>query len=148
VYRHTQRAPLHLFLAAIALVLFYAGWRSAEEAPTWVWLMLFAMGFAFLFLAVSFTYLTVEDEGEFLAVRFGPLPFFGRRVPYTDITAVRRCRSSLIDGWGIHYTPRRGWIYNLWGFDCVELTLKDGTFRIGSDDANGLETFLRKRCSV
>ena len=148
MYQHTQTAPLHLLLAAIALVLFFAGWRSAEQAPMWVWLMLFAMGMAFLLLASSFTYLAVEDEGEFLAIRFGPIPLFGKRVRYSEITDVRRCRSSLIDGWGIHYTPGRGWTYNLWGFECVVLTMGGKTIRIGTDDAEGLEAFLKRRCGA
>ena len=52
---------------------------------------------------------------------------------------------SLIDGLGIHYVPFRGWTYNLWGFDCVVLELGKKTLRIGSNDADGLLTFLRSR---
>jgi len=72
---------------------------------------------------LAFGSLTIRDEGEYLAIRFGPLPVLCKRIRYADITGVETGRTKLIDGWGIHYMPGRGWTYNLWGYDCVKLTL-------------------------
>ena len=33
--------------------------------------------------------------------------------------------------------PGRGWTYNLWGFDCVKLTLGRKIIRVGTNDAEG-----------
>jgi hypothetical protein len=54
-------------------------------------------------------------------------------------------RSRLIDGWGIHWLPRRGWTYNLWGRGCVAIRTDRGPVRIGTDDPTGLERFLRAK---
>ena len=74
------------------------------------------------------------------------LQLFG--VPFgwrTRIESVEPGRSSLLDGWGIHYFPGRGWTYNLWGFDCVVLRMKKKTLRVGTDDPDGLLEFLQSR---
>lgn len=87
--------------------------------------------------------LTIRDEGEWLALRYGPLPVLRKRIRYADITSVEAGRTSIIDGWGIHYIPGRGWTYNLWGFGCARLTLGRKVIRIGSDDVDNLVRFLR-----
>ena len=89
--------------------------------------------------------LTVRDEGDALDVRFGWISLFGRRIAWDQITAVQRARSKVIDGWGIHYIPGRGTTWNLWGFDCVELTVGGKTLRIGSDDADTLAAYVSAR---
>ncbi|MFZ4644943.1 MAG: hypothetical protein ACOYNP_04230 [Gemmataceae bacterium] len=38
---------------------------------------------------------------------------------------------------------RGGWVWNLWGRDCVVVHLKKGTLRIGTDDAANLSVFLQ-----
>jgi hypothetical protein len=50
-----------------------------------------------------------------------------------------------LDGWGIHYSIQGGWLWNLWGRDCIVVHLKNGVLRIGTDDADNLSVFLRKR---
>jgi hypothetical protein len=43
-------------------------------------------------------------------------------------------------------TKRRGgWVWNIWGYDCVVIRMKRGTLRVGTDDADGLVEFLRSR---
>jgi hypothetical protein len=45
--------------------------------------------------------------------------------------------------------PQRGWTYNLWGFDCVRLTMRNGRIhRVGTDDSDALYTFLQERLEV
>ena len=89
--------------------------------------------------------LPVSDLADHLYVHFGPLALFRKRIAYSQITHVEPGRSSVIDGWGIHYVPGRGWTWNLWGFDCVVLTLGDRTLRIGTDDVRGLTEFLQAK---
>jgi hypothetical protein len=96
-------------------------------------------------LLLCFRSLTIRAEGDRLALRYGGVPLFFRRIPFAAITAVEPGRTALIDGWGIHYIPGRGWTYNLWGFDCVVVHLGVKTVRIGTDDPAGLLAFLRTR---
>jgi hypothetical protein len=95
--------------------------------------------------AAMFMWLRIRDEGEYLALRYGPLPLIRKRFRFADITAVEPGRSSILDGWGIHWMPGRGWTYNLWGFRCVTLRLGAKTVRIGTDDPEGLALFLRMK---
>ena len=67
---------------------------------------------------------------------------FRKRITYADMTAVEPDRSAFLDGWGIHYMPGKGWIYNLWGFGCARIHLGRKMIRIGSDDVENLVGFL------
>ena len=93
-------------------------------------------------LGSAFHHLTVEDHGVRLAIRFGPLPLFRRTVRYAAIDGVEVGRTLILDGWGIHMSLRGGWVWNLWGRDCVVVHLKNGVLRIGADDAPILARFL------
>ena len=145
-YEHTQKGQLHLILYGAAVGAFVVAWLSHEDQPA----MIIACFAACLMVlaGLCFKTLTVRDEGEHLAVRFGPLAVFHTDVPYAQITAVNPARSSIIDGWGIHWMPGRGWTYNLWGFDCVRITLGSKTVRIGTDDPQGLAEFLKTKIAA
>lgn len=142
-YAHTQRAPLHVLVLLPGACMF--GFAAMADGPVWIRGLLGAMGVLFVLLAFSFRWLRVVGEADALLVRFGPLPFFQRRIAYDRMRSAAVARSTLIDGWGIHCVGSRGWIWNLWGYDCVALVLDTGPFRIGSDDAPGLVDFLATR---
>jgi len=101
----------------------------------------------FAWLAGSFAWLEIREEGEHLLARFGPLPLARRRIAYERVHAVKRDRSMLIEGWGVRLGPR-GWIWNIWGREVVELELEKGRVRIGTDDPEGLVRLLEQRCSL
>lgn len=105
------------------------------------------LGFGVFIATFAFCFgtLRVCDESTHLAVRFGPLPLFRTLIPYSKITSVEPSRSNFIDGWGIHWIPGRGMIYNLWGFDCVKIQMGDKCVRAGTDDTAGLMSFLKEK---
>ncbi len=107
--------------------------------------LLGGVGLLFLLLGAAFQHLRVFDADDRLALRFGPLPLLRGEIRYASITAVDAGRSSIIDGWGIHWIPGRGWTYNLWGFDCVVVRQGSRTVRVGTDDVSGLLAFLRTK---
>ena len=145
-YSRTQTAwLLDGILYGTSAILVPTVWLVGKE-PVLVALLL-GTAVVMLLLALAFHSLTVQDEGDWLAVRFGPLPLFSKRIPYSAITAVEPGRTSIIDGWGIHYVPGRGWTYNLWGFGCVKVCLGKKVIRIGSDDVDNLASFLRRKIS-
>jgi hypothetical protein len=122
-----------------------AGAWLARSNTGVTWLLL-ATAATFVLCALVFGSLTVRDEGQWLALRYGPLPLLRKRIRYAAITAAEPARSAVVDGWGIHYIPGRGWTYNLWGFGCVKLTLGKKVIRVGTDDVENLAEFLRHRC--
>ncbi|HUT95233.1 MAG TPA: hypothetical protein VMY37_37615 [Thermoguttaceae bacterium] len=142
-YSRTQHGRFHYGLYVAAAAALAATWGSRHQ-PLLMCLVLGVAGLIFLFTQ-SFHYLTVRDEGDALAIRFGPLPLLRKRVPYSQITAVEPGRTSLIDGWGVHWIPGRGWTYNIWGFDCVKICMGKRVIRVGSDDMENLVAFLSDR---
>jgi hypothetical protein len=145
-YEHTQHGPLHRIFLAVAVLMLAAAWLVRSE-PKVAAINLVIAGI-FLLTAMMFASLTVRDQVERLAVRFGPLPVFRRYIRYADIKCVQPDRTSLLDGLGIHYIPGRGWTYNLWGYDCVKLTLDHKVIRVGSDDVENLVKFLQQKIAV
>ena len=140
-YSHTQKAPLCLLVYALAAVFLALGW-FVQDAPPIPWLFP-PIGLLMLVVAASFHHLTVEDQGDVLSVRFGPIPLFRKTVKYSDIESVEVGRTLLLDGLGIHMSIRGGWVWNIWGRDCVVVHFRNGgTLRIGTDDAENLAGFL------
>lgn len=142
-YEHTQRASLHWFLYPPGVFLLTMAWLNRGQVLT----ALILFGTTALVVAIGFCFqrLTIRDEGSSLAIRYGPLPVFRTRIAYTDIARVKPGRTSWIDGWGIHWIPGRGYTYNLWGFACAELEVRNRTVRLGSDDLENLIAFLQTR---
>ncbi len=143
-YEHTQRGWFHWVIYGVVVLVAIGGWSVRSEG--WPAFLLWGVGALVAVLALSFHFLTVREDGAHLSLRFGPLPLLRKRIPYELIRSVRVSRSKLIDGWGIHWVPGRGWTYNLCGFDCVELELDGGKrARIGTDDTAGLLAHLQGR---
>ena len=131
-YHHTQRDPWGLMCYGFTVAFVVA----ALSLPVLALQITFLVTALFLLLlGASIGYLTVEDEGDRLAVRFGPFPLFRKRIPYDDIVEVNTGRTTFLDGW----------VWNICGYDCVVLRLKRGKLKIGTDDAEGLAGFLRTR---
>lgn len=144
-YRHTQHGPMWWLLALFAVAALAGAQWLPDRELAWVFA---AAAVVFVLLAATVARLTVQDGGDSLLVRFGPLRLWGTRVPYDGVVAVARARSKLIDGWGVHWLPGRGWTYNLSGRDCVEVRTRTRRLRIGTDDAEGLLGFLVERTGV
>lgn len=143
-YRHTQRAPLFLLVYALAVMLLALSWFVRDEPP--IRFVFPQLGVLILILAASFHHLTVEDQGYRLSISFGPISLFRRSVKYENIMSAEAGRTTILDGWGIHLSLRGGWVWNIWGRDCVVVRFKNGgTLRIGTDDAATLAAFVRTR---
>ncbi len=142
-YTHTQKAPICLILYGTAIYCIVLGWMIGDALGMCV---AGGVGLLLAWLAPCFHHLTVQDQGDVLGIRFGPIPLFCRTVRYDDIARVEVGRTLLLDGWGIHMSIRGGWVWNLWGRACVVVRfINGGTLRIGSDDAESLARFLRSR---
>lgn len=153
-YRHIQRSPfgwMFLAISTASLAALLWSWSQGKFpeklAPFdgigvsgWV---AFTVGFAFL--GLSFQSLLVADEGDVLLVAFGPLRLPRIRIRYADIERIEVGRTTLLDGWGIH-GGLRGWVWNIWGRDCVILHRSRGrTLLIGTDEPERLAAFLKAR---
>ena len=103
----------------------------------WVQVVLLCACVLLLFMTWLFGSLTVEVDEEELRHWFGP-GFWKKSYQLLDIKSAKVVRNSWFWGWGIRLTPH-GWLYNVSGFDAVQIQLRSGrTFRIGTDDPQGL----------
>jgi hypothetical protein len=94
-----------------------------------------------LFVFGSLTTVATDDS---LELRFG-VGALRRRFDFDAIDSVKRVTNPWYYGWGIHYL-RGCVIYNVSGFDAVELSLMDGRkVRVGTDDAERLAEILNAR---
>jgi hypothetical protein len=144
-YSHTQKAPLCLILYGSALACIALALMIGDTPDMFI---AGSVSLLIVLLAPCFHHLTVADQGDLLAIRFGPIPLFRRAVRYADIEKVEVGRTLILEGWGIHYSIRGGWVWNLWGRDCVVVHfLNGGVLRIGTDDAEKLAGFLEGRAS-
>jgi hypothetical protein len=145
-YRHTQTGPWAFVLTPIGILMMLLGWWLANVpgVPAHVPPVLLVAGGLLLWLAPCFHQLTVADEGDRLAIRFGPLPLFRKRIKYEDMRAVAIDRTTLLDGWGIHLSLRGGMVWNISGWDCVVIDHGGRTW-VGTDDAANLYDFLKTR---
>ena len=142
-YAHTQTSPFRYVVVALLVLTSLAAW--SWRAEFWAWVSMVCIAGVFVLILLTLTTLSTQADEDSLWVRFGPLPLFSARVPYNDMLAVKVSRSRVMDGWGIHFLPGRGWTWSLWGFDCVDITRQRGGLRIGSDDAENLAAYLQSQ---
>lgn len=157
-YKHTQVGYLMLFVTLAVLVLFT--WLQVVariESPSPDSGTNFAMTATMILIVLvlaSFGTLTVSIDGlasgertaqseQFLKVRFG-WGLFRRQFSLNDIASVKKVKNHWYYGWGIRlWLWPKMWIYNVSGFEAVELVLKNGkVYRIGTDEPEVLEQAL------
>ena len=143
-YRHTQKSPLFFLLILIAGLMSVLAWNNRDQSTAMI--VLTVVAGIFITLAFSFFSLTTSIQSNRLFIRYGPIPLFGTSLDLIEIDDAIVGRTSVIDGWGIHYIPMRGWTFNLWGFSCVKIAMGNSVVRVGTDDAENLAAAILKGC--
>ena len=138
VYQHTQAGIVIVIavgVTAVALV-FGVYWGPLPRVT-----LLLAAALAICIRV--FGSLTVNIDSDTLLVRFG----FGlvrKRFRLSEILSAKPVRNQWYHGWGIH-PMRRGLVYNVSGFDAVEIELRDGSaHRIGTDEPRALAAAIEQ----
>jgi hypothetical protein len=138
-YEHTQRGTL--IIAAVLAVLLVIAVSIVVFGPVWVTVIV--GGIMVLMLAI-FSTLTVSVRKDALRICFGPIRAFKKIWPICEIASVTTVTNPWYYGWGIRWTPC-GPLYNIAGFEAVEVTLVSGKkFRIGTDQPDKLKRAIEK----
>jgi hypothetical protein len=137
-YRHTQVGWVILGVAAAVVALGWAGLPPEAAAAARVPVLLVAG-----LVVLVFGTLTVAVDEDAIRLRFG-IGLVRKRIPLRDVRSWREVRNPWYSGWGIHLGPA-GVLWNVSGFDAVELVLGDGKlFRIGTDDQAALAAAIAR----
>ncbi|MHB8870938.1 MAG: hypothetical protein ACYC5G_00550 [Candidatus Doudnabacteria bacterium] len=148
-YKHTQIGYLMLVITAAVLILFAFVFISARNEPVSVdsgtnFLITSIMTLIVLVLA-SFLTLRVSINGNYLRIKFG-YGIFIKMFPLKEIVSVKSVKNHWYYGWGVKvwFWPYM-WIYNVSGFDAVEIIMKNGKiYRIGTDAPGELEAAIKQ----
>jgi hypothetical protein len=80
-------------------------------------------------------------EGK-LEWAFGP-SLIRKQVALSEIVSAVPVKNG--PSWGIHWSPRTGWLYNVSGWHAVLVTLRDGKkFTLGTDEPAALAEAIKK----
>ena len=135
-YQHTQPATTILISVGAMCVGFAIGS-----------IFVHTLMFTTVLLVVSmwiFRSLTIEISDTELKWYFGS-GFLKKSVALDEVVSAEAIRTTFLNGWGIHYTPR-GWLYNVSGYGAVAITLKSGKrFCLGTDEPEKLARELMGR---
>ena len=130
-YNHTQRGTL-ILAVTLGFAALFIGLGSAIGTVKSFWLAVSIL----LVCAWLFHSLTIEISDHELRWRFGP-GLIRNSVSLDEIISAEPVRTG--PSWGIHWSPRMGWLYNVSGFDAVAVTLRGGKrFALGTDEPQAL----------
>lgn len=142
-YRHTQIGYFLIFAIGSAVIL--TGWISLSGGvkPTEQPILNITL-LLLIFLLILFSTLTVKVTRRELVWYFGP-GIWKYRLPLSQIREVSVTRSNLLEGIGIRWNPRKGWLYSVSGFRAVKIVHLDGKItRIGSNEPENLSKAVRE----
>lgn len=151
-YKNTQIGYLMLVVTLAVLVLF--AWlqiTARAEPPSYdsgTNFAITAIMALILFILASFATLTVSIDENYLRIKFG-YGIFRKKFSVSEIASAAQVKNHWYYGWGIRlwFWPRT-WIFNVSGFDAVEIRMKNGKiYRIGTDEPEKLESAIKQAIS-
>ena len=151
-YKHTQIG--YLMLAVLLIVLVFFAWlqiTARAEPPSVDSGTNFAMTAVMILVVLiiaSFGTLSVSIDENYLRLKFG-YGIFRKKFSASEIASATQIKNHWYYGWGIRlwFWPRM-WIFNVSGFDAVEIRMKNGKiYRIGTDEPEKLESAIKQAIS-
>lgn len=135
VYKHTQIGYLMIYVL-LAVILLFAGILIQGGVDSSVLVIMLIV----IVILASFSTLNVMVDSTHLRVKFG-FGIYKKQFVLSEIISARAVTNRWFYGWGIRlWLWPKMWIYNVSGFDAVEIKLKDGkSIRIGTDEPKLLE---------
>ena len=148
-YKHTQIGYLMLVVTLAVLVFFAWLQMTARAEPPSVNsgpnFAVTAIMILILFILTSFTTLTTSIDKNCFRIKFG-YGIFARTFPLNQVASVRSVKNHWYYGWGVRvwFWPYM-WVYNVSGFDAVEIIMRNGKmYRVGTDTPRELEFAIKQ----
>lgn len=150
-YKHTQIGYPMLAVTLIVLMVFVRAYITAMAEPPSYYsgpnFAVTAIMTLIIFTLASFGSLQVIIDEKYLRIKFG-YGIYRKKFLLNDIASAKAVKNRWYYGWGIRgWLWSKMWIYNVSGFDAVEIELKNGKiYRIGTDEPRELEQAIL--CSI
>lgn len=148
-YKHTQIGYLMLIATLAVLILFtwiqITARLEPPSADSGTNFAVTAIMTLILLTLLSFSTLTVLIDDNYLKIKFG-YGIFIKKFPLDQIVSVKSIKNPWYYGWGIRLWlwPRK-WIYNVSGFDAVEIILKNKkNYIIGTNVPEELKNVIKQ----
>lgn len=148
-YKHTQIGYPMLIVFLAALILFAWMYITARTEPPSYYsgtnFLVTSVMMLILFILASFGTLTADVDEQCVAIKFG-YGIFRKKFMTSEIVSTAQVKNHWYYGWGIRllFWPRM-WIFNVSGFDAVEIRMRNGKiYRIGTDEPDRLEMAIRQ----
>lgn len=152
-YKHIQIGYLMLVVTLAVFVFFvWLQVTARTESPSvdsGTNFAITALMVLVLFILSSFITLTVFIDEKYLRIKFG-YGIFRTKFLVSGITSVAQVKNHWYYGWGMRvwFWPYM-WIYNISGFDAVEIRMAGGKiYRIGTDEPEKLEAAIKQAMNV
>jgi hypothetical protein len=148
-YKHTQIGYLMLVVTLVVLALFAWVQITARAEPPSVDsgtnFAVTAIMALILFILASFATLATSVDDKYIRIKFG-YGIIARKFALNQIASIQAVKNHWYYGWGVKvwFWPYM-WIYNVSGFDAVEIIMRNGKiYRIGTDTPNELEVAIKQ----
>jgi hypothetical protein len=141
-YKHTQIGLAIIVPVSVAIIVFLVMLVAGRViVPVW---SAAAIVLITPLLLAFFGTLTVSIDGERLLAKFG-IGLVRKSIPLSRIASFQSIRMRWLHGFGIHWIPFRGWLYNVSRLKAVEIIMKSGRhIFIGTDEPEVLCKALEK----
>jgi hypothetical protein len=140
-YDHRQLAPWPL-----AVLGFFVVRRLLKRGKKRKIVGGLTLGFALFMLQFCMLSTRVDESGVSWAFGLG---FPNGFIPLSDITGAELTTTQRWEGWGIHWSPQHGWIWNIAGRSAVTIRKRLGQdITLGTDDASGLYNAIASRINL
>jgi hypothetical protein len=148
LYEHTQAGwPTRIALLAVAMIFVGSTMLAGPVEVGTADVVMLAGATAALVVGWLWSSLTVRIADGALRLQFG-LGVPRRTIRLSDIDSLEVTRTRFWDGWGLRRT-RRGWLYNVSGYDALLVRRKDGrALLVGTDEPRKLKAALERALSA
>jgi len=147
-YEHTQPGTLvRILIGVLAVGVGAPALGVLVEGRVEDAIILAAIFMVAAFLMALFHSLTVRVSRDEIAIAFG-IGLIRKRLRTNEIQTAAAVRNRWYNGWGIKKI-RRGWLFNVTGWDAVEIQLVNGRrYRIGTDEPELLLAAIESAAAI
>ncbi|MGI9472132.1 MAG: hypothetical protein ACR2NZ_11395 [Rubripirellula sp.] len=145
-YNHTQRGMfLRFWLGGLFAVFACLSVTMFVNEEPWTAALFVGVTALLGGLALVFRSLNVQVTSELVCVSFGA-GMINKSILLDDIADLSIVQTRWYHGWGIKWYGR-GFLYNIAGFDAVQIELRNGRqCRVGTDEPQALRDAIARAC--